>query len=162
MIKGKVWKYGDNVNTDVMYPAKYLVHFDKEEVSKHAMEGIDPEFSKKVSPGDLIVAGNNFGSGSAREQAAMTLKYAGIGAILADTFNRTFYRNAINIGLPVISYEGISKLVAEGDTLEVELDKGIISNITKGEKYETEPTPPFLLEIIELGGAIPYYKQRLR
>lgn len=161
MVKGKVWKYGKNVDTDVIYPGKYLVHFEPGEVAKHAMEGIDPDFSSKVKPGEIIVAGDNFGCGSAREQAAMTLKYSGIGAIVADSFNRTFYRNAINNGLPVIALKGISDEINEGDELEIDFETGTIVNLTRNKKYTAEPLPKFVMEIIEVGGAIPYYKAKI-
>lgn len=160
MVRGRVWKYGKNVDTDVIYPGKYLVHFEPQEVAKHAMEGIDPEFAAKVKPGDIILAGDNFGTGSAREQAAMTLKYAQLGAIVADSFSRTFYRNAINNGLPVIALKAVSAEINEGDEVEVDLATGSIVNLTSGKKWTTTPTPQFIMDIINIGGAIPYYRNR--
>jgi 3-isopropylmalate dehydratase small subunit len=159
MIRGNALKYGENIDTDVIYPAKYLVHFERDEVAKHAMEGIDPAFASKVKKGDIIVAGRNFGTGSAREQAAMTLKYAGLGAIVADSFNRTFYRNAINNGLPVLAFDGISGYIDEGDVVEVDLKTGVIVNATSGKSFTAEASPEFILKILELGGAIPYYSE---
>ena len=161
MIKGKVWKYGNNINTDGMYPGKYLVHFGKEEVAKHAMEGIDKDFASKVTKGDIIVAGSNFGTGSAREQAAMALAYAGISAVIADSFNRTFYRNAFNNGLLAIPCEGISEKISQGDILEIDIEAGLIKNLTTKEEISIDPVPEFMLAILAAGGAIPYYKERL-
>jgi 3-isopropylmalate/(R)-2-methylmalate dehydratase small subunit len=158
MIRGKVWKYGKNIDTDAIYPAKYLVYFDQEEVAKHAMEDIDPDFMNKVRPGDIILAEDNFGCGSAREQAAMALKYAKIGAVVADSFNRTFYRNAINNALPVLALKGISKLIDEGDDVEIDLKKGMIFNHTSGKQWTTLPMPKLALDIIAKGGAIAYYR----
>ncbi|HWQ40837.1 MAG TPA: 3-isopropylmalate dehydratase small subunit [Desulfosporosinus sp.] len=162
MIKGRVWKYEKNVDTDVIYPGRYLVHFDPVEVAKHAMEGIDSEFASKVKLGDIIVAGENFGTGSAREQAAMTLKFAGLGAIIADSFSRTFYRNAINNGLPVISLKGVSLEIKEGDVVEIDLEKGEIKNLSSGKELFTSPVPKFIREILAVGGAIPYYQAKLK
>lgn len=162
MIKAKVWKYGKNIDTEEIYPARYLVHFDPEEVAKHAMEDVDPEFSKRVKPGDIIVAGHNFGCGSAREQAAMTLKYAKVGAIIADSISRAFYRNCVNNGLPVLAMEGISEKINEGDELEVDLEQGIIINHTTGMHWQTTPAPKLILDIISMGGAIAYYKRTLK
>lgn len=159
-ISGKVWKYGDNIDTDVIYPGKYLVHFDPEEVAKHVMEGMGDGFAEKVQKGDLIVAGQNFGTGSAREQAAMALRYAGLAAILADSFSRTFFRNAINNALPVVAVKGISKWVEEGEELEVELTKGIIRKVNTGEELKFIPHPQLIMDIVNAGGAINYYKEK--
>jgi 3-isopropylmalate/(R)-2-methylmalate dehydratase small subunit len=161
-IKGKAWKYGDEINTDVIYPGKYLVSFDPVEAAKHAMEGIDPDFQKKISRGDLLVVGRNFGSGSAREQAAVALKSAGIGAVIAESFARTFYRNAINIGLPAVEMKGIGGKVDEKDELEVDLDNGLIRNLSKGKEYSFPPQPAFMMEMLKMGGAIPYYRSRIK
>ncbi len=161
MISGKVWKYGQNVNTDAIYPAKYLVHFEPEEVVRHVMEGLDPEFIAKAKPGDIIVAGDNFGCGSAREQAAMAIKLAQIGAVVADSFNRTFYRNAINNALPVIALKGISKEIAEGDEIEIDMETGKIIDHTIGKQWSAVPTPGFILDILNMGGAIAYYRGKI-
>jgi len=161
-IRGKVWKYGDEIDTDIIYPGKYLVSFDPSEAGLHAMEGIESDFCKKISKGDVLVVGKNFGSGSAREQAAVALKSAGIGAVIAETFPRTFYRNAINVGLPVVEIKGIKGKVDEKDEIEVDLDKGVIKNLTQGKEDTFPPQPPFLMEILKMGGAIPYYKKKTR
>lgn len=159
-IHGKVWKYGDNIDTDIIYPGKYLVSFDPEEAGKHAMEGIETDFYKKISKGDILLVGKNFGSGSAREQAPLALKYAGVGAIISEIFPRTFYRNAINIGLPVIEVCGINDEVNEKDELEIDLEAGLIKNFTKGKEYKFSSPPAFIIEILKIGGAIPFYKNR--
>ncbi len=161
MICGKVWKYGENLDTDAIYPGKYLVYFDPEEVARHAMEGIDPEFLQKVKPGDIVVAGGNFGTGSAREQAALALKYVKIGLVIAESFSRTFYRNAIAIGLPVLELKGITKAVAEGDELSVDLQTGFIENRTTGWSGKAAEQPELLLKMIAAGGALHYYKNKL-
>jgi 3-isopropylmalate/(R)-2-methylmalate dehydratase small subunit len=160
-IRGKVWKYGDEIDTDIIYPGKYLVSFDPSEAGLHAMEGIESDFYKKISKGDVLVVGKNFGSGSAREQAAVALKSAGIGAVIAEIFPRTFYRNAINVGLPVVEIKGIKDKIDEKDEIEVDLDKGVIKNLTQGKEYTFPPQPPFLMEILKMGGAIPYYKKKI-
>ena len=157
-VQGRVWKFGDSVDTDVIYPSRYLVTFDPAEVATHVMEGIDPQFVKRLAQGDLIVAGENFGCGSAREQAAMALKYAGVGAILADSFSRTFFRNAINLALPVLPLKGISRAVEAGQHLEADLRSGRIHNRTTGQTLQAQPLPEFILQMLEKGGAIPYYK----
>jgi 3-isopropylmalate/(R)-2-methylmalate dehydratase small subunit len=161
-IRGRVWKYGDEIDTDIIYPGKYLVSFDPLEAAKHAMEGIETDFYKKISKGDILVVGKNFGSGSAREQAALALKYAGVEAVIAEVFPRTFYRNAINVGLPVVEIKGIKDRIDEKDEIEVDLDQGLIRNLTKKEDYQFMPQPPFILEILKIGGAVPYYKNRIR
>jgi len=158
-IRGKVWIYGDEIDTDVIYPGKYLVSFDPSEAGLHAMEGIESDFHKKISKGDILVVGKNFGSGSAREQAAVALKSAGIGAVIAKIFPRTFYRNAINVGLPVVEIKGIKDKVDEKDQIEVDLDRGVIKNLTRGKEGTFPPQPPFLMEILKMGGAVPYYKK---
>ena len=160
-IRGKVWKYGDEIDTDIIYPGKYLVSFDPSEAAQHAMEGIEPDFCKKISKGDVLVVGKNFGSGSAREQAALALKYAGVGAVIAETFPRTFYRNAINLGLPAVEIKGIKDKIDEKDEVEVDLDKGVIKNLTTEKEYAFPPQPPFIMEMLKMGGAIPYYKSRM-
>lgn len=160
-IRGKVWKYGDEIDTDIIYPGKYLVSFDPAEAGTHAMEGIESDFHKKISKGDVLVVGKNFGTGSAREQAAVALKSAGIGAVIAEIFPRTFYRNAINVGLPVVEIKGIKDKIDEKDEIEVDLDKGVIKNLTQGKEYTFPPQPRFLMEILKMGGAIPYYKKKI-
>ena len=150
--KGKVWKFEDNINTDQIIPARYLNTSDPAELAKHCMEDADPDFSKKHSKGDIILGGRNFGSGSSREHAPVSISAAGISAVIADSFARIFFRNAINIGLPIIELEGISKKINEGDTVEIDFDVGIIRNFTTNEEFKTEPFPPFMEEIINAGG----------
>ncbi|MFZ7101105.1 MAG: 3-isopropylmalate dehydratase small subunit [Peptococcaceae bacterium] len=151
-ICGIVHKYGDNINTDIISPAQYMEH-SYEIIAQHVMEGIDSEFSKNVKQGDIVVAGKNFGSGSSRETAPIALLHVGIGAIIAEFFARIFYRNAINIGLPVIECKYASQ-IADKDKLEVNLLNGIIRNITQGEEYSFIPYPSHILEIIRAGGLV--------
>lgn len=153
-ITGRVIKYGDNINTDIIIPSKYLTSLDPEEWAKHAMEGIDPDFPRKAKEGVIIVAGRNFGCGSSREQAPQALKYAGVKCIIAESFARIFYRNAINIGLPVLESPGITAKVNEGDALTVYLDEGKIVNESSGEVIFANKLPDFILEIIRDGGLI--------
>ncbi|OUM90395.1 MAG: 3-isopropylmalate dehydratase [Bacillus thermozeamaize] len=151
--RGKAWVFGDNVDTDVISPGQYL-KLTAEEVAKHVMEGADPEFAKKVQPGDIIVAGKNFGCGSSRESAPAALKYAGVGAVVAEFFARIFYRNAINLGLPVLECKQ-AKEIAEGDELEIDLEKGEIYNVTQNKTYSVTPFPPRILAILQAGGLVP-------
>ncbi len=150
-MKGKVWKYGDHVNTDVLIPGRYLDDYDLKNLARHAMEDLDPKFSKDVSYGDIIVAGRNFGCGSSREQAPLALKHAGVGAVVAISFARIFYRNAINIGLPVIEFDATA-MFEKGDVALINMEKGVIINETRGRTGKFEPLPPFLLEILKEGG----------
>ncbi|MCR4404127.1 MAG: 3-isopropylmalate dehydratase small subunit [Candidatus Acetothermia bacterium] len=161
-IRGRAWKFGDAVNTDVIYPGKYLPLTDPKEMALHAFEGVRPEFAKAVKPGDVLVAGRYFGCGSSREQAATCLKALGLGAVIAESFARIYYRNAINLGLPISVCPGISKGIEEGQELEVDLASGTIKNLASGESFQAQPLPPFVLEILEAGGLIPYLKGRLR
>ncbi|HIW20927.1 MAG TPA: 3-isopropylmalate dehydratase small subunit [Candidatus Dorea intestinavium] len=154
--KGQVFKYGDNVDTDVIIPARYLNSFDGKELAKHAMVDIDPTFAEKVKKGDLIVAGKNFGCGSSREHAPLCLKEAGVSCVIAETFARIFYRNAINIGLPIIESAQASKDIQAGDEIEVDFDKGIIHNITRKKEYTGQPFPEFMQKIIAAGGLVNY------
>ena len=159
MIRGRVWKFGDDVDTDVIIPAKYLRTVDKSVWPKHVLEGLDPSFSSKVKPGDIIVAGKNFGCGSSREQAVLAIKWAGISAVVAESFARIFFRNGINNGLPLIECRGISKAVDEGDVIEIDLEKGEVH--TKQGVLKTVPLPPFLQDILKLGGLVEYYKKKV-
>jgi 3-isopropylmalate/(R)-2-methylmalate dehydratase small subunit len=161
-IRGRVWKFGDDVNTDVIYPGKYLPLTDPVEMAQHAFEGVRPEFAKEVKPGDVIVAGKYFGCGSSREQAATCLKALNLGAVVAESFARIFYRNAINQGLPILICPGISEQVEEGEELEVDLRTGVIKNTTTGATLQAQPLPEFVLEILEAGGLIPWLKRRLQ
>ena len=153
-IRGKVWKFADNIDTDVIIPGRYLRILNMDELASHVMEGIAPDFAKKVEKGDIIVADQNFGCGSSREQAPVALKHLGVSAIIAKSFARIFYRNAINIGLPVIVAE-IN--VTNGDILEIDLEKGTIINLTKNESFKIKPFKKFMLDILKKGGIIPHY-----
>jgi 3-isopropylmalate/(R)-2-methylmalate dehydratase small subunit len=161
VIKGRVWKFGDNIDTDAILPARYLVYTTEEELAKFAMTGADPDFPKKVKKGDIIVGGKNFGCGSSREHAPIGLKGAGISLVIAESFARIFYRNAINIGLPLLECKDITKHVKEGDILEVDLDKGIIKNLTTGEELKAQKLPEFMMEILNDGGLMPHLKKKL-
>ena len=153
---GRVFKYGDNVDTDVIIPARYLNSSDPKELAAHCMEDIDKEFIHKVSPGDLIVAEKNFGCGSSREHAPIAIKAAGVSCVIAETFARIFYRNAINIGLPIIECPEASKGISEGDEVEVDFDSGVITNKTKGETYQGQAFPEFMQKIIKAEGLVNY------
>ena len=158
--KGTVIKYGDNVDTDVIIPARYLNSFDGKELASHAMVDIDPEFAKKVQPGDLIVANKNFGCGSSREHAPIAIKAAGVSCVIAETFARIFYRNAINIGLPIIECEEASRKISAGDEVSIDFDSGLITNITKNETYQGQAFPAFMQNIIQKGGLINYINDK--
>ncbi|RMA97935.1 3-isopropylmalate dehydratase small subunit [Hydrogenothermus marinus] len=160
-IKGRVWKFGDDINTDEIIPARYLITTDPKELAKHVMEDADPEFPKKVKAGDIIVAGKNFGCGSSREHAPLAIKGADISAIIAESFARIFYRNAINLGMLVIESEEIAKETDEGDELEIDLEKGVVRNLTKGKEYKFNPPPEDLKKIQEKGGLMEYAKAKL-
>ncbi|MDK2372383.1 MAG: 3-isopropylmalate dehydratase small subunit [Candidatus Korarchaeota archaeon] len=161
-MRGKVIKYGDDVDTDVIIPARYLKHgADPQVLREHAMEDLDPDFREKVKERRIIVAGRNFGYGSSREQAPLALKYAGIEVVLAESFARIFFRNAINVGLPVMEVPGVSKVVEDGDVVEVNLLSGVVRVIGKGELKGTS-IPEFLMEILEAGGLVPYLRRRFR
>ena len=163
MISGKAIKYGDNVNTDVIIPAKYLVlTLDPMELAKHAMEGLDPTFFKKAQGGAIIVAGKNFGCGSSREEAPLALKHAGVKCVLAESFARIFYRNAINLGVPVLECSGVSGKVDDGDELMVNLDTGIIENRSKGLTLQATQLPEFIMEILNDGGLIEHLRKRIK
>ena len=154
--KGIVHKYGDNIDTDVIIPARYLNVPDPSELAKHCMEDIDKEFVNKVSKGDIIVADKNFGCGSSREHAPIAIKAAGVSCVIAETFARIFYRNAINIGLPIIECPEAAKGIEEGDQVEVDFDSGMIYNKTKGTEYKGQAFPEFMQKIISNGGLINY------
>ena len=158
--KGTVFKYGDNVDTDVIIPARYLAIADKKELAEHCMEDIDKEFVKKVKPGDIMVANKNFGCGSSREHAPMVIKESGISCVIAETFARIFYRNAINIGLPIIECVEAAKEIEAGDIVEVDFDSGIIYDRTKGTQYQGQAFPEFMQKIIKAEGLINYINER--
>ena len=152
--KGTVHKYGDNVDTDVIIPARYLNTADHKELASHCMEDIDVDFVKKVKEGDIMVAHENFGCGSSREHAPIAIKASGISCVIAATFARIFYRNAINIGLPIIECREASEKIEAGDEVEIDFESGTITNITKGESYKGQPFPEFLINIINKGGLL--------
>ena len=154
--KGRVFKYGDNVDTDVIIPARYLNITNGMELAKHCMEDIDKEFVNKVEKGDIIVAQKNFGCGSSREHAPLVIKCAGVSCVIAETFARIFYRNAINIGLPIIECAEASKAIEAGDEVEIDFDSGMIHNLTKNETYKGQAFPPFMQKIISAGGLVNY------
>lgn len=160
-MKGKVWKFGDDIDTDVIIPGRYLVLRDEKELAKHVMEGIDPTFAKKVKKGDIIVAGKNFGCGSSREHAPIAIKGAGIFAVVAESFARIFYRNAINIGLPLLECKDISKNVSNGDEIEIDMKKGILKDLNTKKEFKAKTMPDFMLKILNKGGLIPYLKDKL-
>lgn len=157
-VKGRVFKYGDNVDTDVIIPARYLNTSDAKELASHCMEDIDTEFVKKVQPGDIIVANKNFGCGSSREHAPLAIKTAGVSCVIASTFARIFYRNAINIGLPILECDEAVKNIDSGDELEVDFKSGLIKNLTKNQQYQGQGFPEFMQKIIDNDGLIGYIK----
>jgi len=157
---GIVHKYGDNVDTDVIIPARYLNSSDPSELAKSCMEDIDPGFASRVQKGDIIVANKNFGCGSSREHAPIAIKASGISCVIAETFARIFYRNAINIGLPIIECEEAAKETSAGDTIEIDFDSGMIYNKTKGKEYKGQAFPPFMQKIIEAEGLVNYINQK--
>jgi len=159
-LTGKVWKYGANVDTDAIVPARYLNVSTPEEMARHCMEGIDPEFAQGVQPGDIIVATANFGCGSSREHAPLAIKGAGVSCVIGTTFARIFYRNAINIGLPILECPAAEEIEG-GQTLEVELETGRIHNLDTGQTFQAEPYPEFIIGIIRAGGLIEYTRKEL-
>ena len=161
MLKGKVWKYGANVDTDAIIPARYLNLSRGEELAWHCMEDLDPAFAQEVQSGDIIVATTNFGCGSSREHAPLAVKGAGVSCVIADTFARIFYRNAINIGLPILECPEAVRGTDTGQALEVELETGTIRNLDTGQVFQAAPYPPFMIEIISAGGLIEFTRKEL-
>ena len=157
---GNAWCYGDNINTDLIFPGRYLTITNPGEMAEHALVDLDSKFSQNVQPGDIIIAGYNFGSGSSREQAAMCLKFSGIGAIIAVSYARIFYRNSINQGLPALISPNAKEIVDTGNKVELDLESYTIKNQTNGKSCSIEPIPDFLLEIIEDGGIIPHLRKK--
>ena len=157
---GSVFKYGDNVDTDVIIPARYLNSSDPAELAKSCMEDIDPDFVKRVQKGDIMVANKNFGCGSSREHAPIAIKAAGVSCVIAETFARIFYRNAINIGLPIIECPDAAKEIEAGDEVEVNFDTGVITDKTKGTSYQGQAFPPFMQKIIDCEGLVNYINQK--
>ena len=162
IIKGKAIKYGDDVNTDAIIPGRYLNFTNPEKLACYAMKGLDPDFFKKFNRGDIIVAGKNFGCGSSREQAATCLKYAGVSTIIAKSFARIFYRNAINQGLPIIESFEAADAIKSRDELEIDLTEVIIYDKTKNLQFEIQPMPSFIREIFDDGGLVPHLKKKLK
>ncbi|MFR8002257.1 MAG: 3-isopropylmalate dehydratase small subunit [Hydrogeniiclostridium sp.] len=152
--KGRVFKYGDNVDTDVIIPARYLNTASHAELAAHCMEDIDKDFIKKAQPGDIIVAKKNFGCGSSREHAPIAIKACGISCVIASTYARIFYRNAINIGMPILECPEAAEDIKDGDEVSVDFDTGLISNLTTGKTYQAQPFPPFIQNIIQKGGLL--------
>ncbi|MGI6008387.1 MAG: 3-isopropylmalate dehydratase small subunit [Ruminococcus sp.] len=157
---GTVFKYGDNVDTDVIIPARYLNSSDPAELATHCMEDIDRDFVKKVKKGDIIVADKNFGCGSSREHAPLAIKASGVSCVIAETFARIFYRNAINIGLPIVECPEASKGIENGDEVEVDFDSGVITNKTKGTTFKGQPFPEFMQKLIASGGLVNYINEK--
>jgi len=159
--KGTAWVYKDDVDTDVIIPARYLNTTDAKELAEHCMEDIDETFAKNVKDGDIIIAGENLGCGSSREHAPIAIKESGISVVIAKSFARIFFRNAINIGLPILENPDIANETDSGDEIEVNLDKGEIKNLTKNKTYQTNPFPESIQELIEVGGLINYTQKKL-
>ena len=157
--EGKVFRYGNNVDTDVIIPARYLNTSDHGELAAHCMEDIDPDFIRKVEKGDIIVAGRNFGCGSSREHAPIAIKASGVSCVIAESFARIFYRNSLNIGLPILECKAASEEIAAGDKVSVDYSTGVITDETTGRSYQAEPFPPFMQSLIQTGGLAAYIKE---
>lgn len=160
-MEGKAIKYGDNVDTDVIIPARFLNTSDPKELAAHCMEDLDKSFKDKVKPGDIMVAGDNFGCGSSREHAPIAIKESGISCVIAKSFARIFYRNAINIGLPILECPEAASSIEDGDIVSVDFETGVIKDITKGIEFKSQPFPEFIKKIIECGGLINYVKEKV-
>ena len=161
MIGGRVWKFGDHINTDLIIPGRCLDDYSAENLAAHVMEDADPQFAKQVRKGDIIVAGRNFGCGSSREQAPLALKYAGVGAVVAGSFARIFFRNAINVGLPVVICPQAYKAVNAGDEVRIDLHLGKIEVLGSGQRATFDPMPDFLMSILQSGGLVTFTRERL-
>ncbi len=161
-LKGNAWKFGDDVDTDAIIPARYLNTSDPAELAEHCMEDADPEFKQRAAAGDFIVAGKNFGCGSSREHAPIAIKHANIATVIAGSFARIFYRNAFNTGLPILESEDAAASIENGDILEVDLDIGRIDNLTRDEIYRAQPIPKFMQALLQAGGLIPYVRQKIQ
>ncbi|HPT86499.1 MAG TPA: 3-isopropylmalate dehydratase small subunit [Bacillota bacterium] len=160
-LKGKVWRFGNDIDTDLIIPARYLNTSEPKELALHCMEDADPTFASKVQPGDIIVAGKNFGCGSSREHAPIAIKAAGVSCVIAASFARIFFRNAINIGLPILESPEASSAIAEGHEVQVDLSNGQITDLTTGQTFQAVPFPPFMQELIQSGGLIEYVKRKM-
>jgi 3-isopropylmalate/(R)-2-methylmalate dehydratase small subunit len=161
ILTGKVWKYGDNVDTDVIIPARYLSTSAPEELAPHCMEDIDATFAKGVEKGDVIVAGGNFGCGSSREHAPIAIAGAGVSCVIAGSYARIFFRNAINVGLPILECPEAVGEIEKGDLVEVDLERGTVTDKTKGKTWTARPFPPFLRELMDVGGLVPWVRRQL-
>jgi len=160
-IKGKTWKFGNDVDTDAIIPARYLNTISPEELAAHCMEDTDPDFASTVAPGDIIAAGKNFGCGSSREHAPIAIKAAGVSCVVAHSFARIFYRNAFNMGLPILECPEGAERIQTGDELEIDLDSGVIDNLTRKETYRAQAIPPFMQKLIAAGGLMEYVKETI-
>ena len=158
-LMGRVWKYGHDVNTDYIIPGRYMELTDPDEMASHVFEEHDPEFRDGVRPGDIVVGATNFGCGSSREHAPLALKHAGVGCVLAESFARIFYRNAINIGLPALECPGVHDAVSKGDQLEIDVTGGAVRNLDTGVELRFTPLPPFMVEVLNAGGLVPYLNE---
>jgi 3-isopropylmalate/(R)-2-methylmalate dehydratase small subunit len=165
VLRGRAWKFGNNVDTDQVIPAKYAIYsLDEKKLGEHAMEGVPGNaggWSQRIAAGDIIVAGSNFGCGSSREIAPIAIRGAGVSCVIADSFARIFFRNSINLGYPILQSPQAAKAVEEGDELEVDLEEGVISNFTKGDRYPAEPFPQFMTDLMRMGGLVPWVRKRL-
>lgn len=160
VLEGKVWRYGDNIDTDVIIPARYLNAFDPKELSKHCMVDIDPTFAENVKAGDIMVGGKNFGCGSSREHAPVAIKASGVPVVIASSFARIFYRNGINVGLPLLEIGDDVEKIHAGDTLRIDISTGKIENLTTGDTFQAPPLPGFIQDIAKAGGLINYVKAK--
>ena len=157
-MKGKAWKFGDDIDTDIILPGRYLIYTDEKTLASHCMEGVDDKFNEKCQKGDFIVGGKNFGCGSSREHAPIAIKGLGVEAVIAESFARIFYRNATNVGVPLLEAPGISEIVENEDEIEVDMDRGTVTS--NGKSVTFKKLPPFMLEILEKGGLIEYLKDK--
>ncbi len=166
VLRGRAWTFGNNVDTDQIIPAKYAIYsLDEKKLGEHAMEGVpgnEDGWSKKISAGDIVVAGSNFGCGSSREIAPVAIRGAGVSVVVADSFARIFFRNSINLGFPILQSPQAAEAVKEGDELEIDLDEGVIRNFTQGDEYRCDAFPPFMNELIKMGGLVPWVRERLK
>nr|WP_320147153.1 3-isopropylmalate dehydratase small subunit [uncultured Anaeromusa sp.] len=161
ILKGNAWRYGDNIDTDFIYPARFLNITEPSVMAAHCMEDLDPDFQNKTAKGDIVVAGRNFGCGSSREHAPVSIKENGIACVIAESFARIFYRNAINIGLPLLEIGEQARTIQEGDQLRLNLEAGVIENLTRGERYMAPPLPPFIQKIVSAGGLANYVREEV-
>jgi 3-isopropylmalate/(R)-2-methylmalate dehydratase small subunit len=165
VLRGRAWRFGDNVDTDQIIPAKYAIYsLDEGKLGEHAMEGVpgnESGWSSKIARGDIVVGGANFGCGSSREIAPIAIRGAGVSCVIADSFARIFFRNSINLGYPILQSPQAAEAIEEGDELEVDLEEGVIRNFTKGDEYRAEPFPEFMTELMRMGGLVPWVRKRL-